>query len=498
MAVPQPALAQAAEAELVQRPWVELRTPSFRAFACGPTQELLSVVARLEQFRHTYSTLAGAQAVASIPILFFAFGDDRTFTPFKPLYEGQPKNVSGFFARGLEANFICLDLGRADRQTLETIYHEYTHLLLRRNAHYWPLWLEEGMADVYSTFEVNGANVLIGKPSAKRLRVLAREPMKPLAELFAVKHDSPEYNEQEHQGIFYSQSWLLAHYLVVGGNPALRTNFGHYNRLLREGQNETQAFTNAFRLSLAGMERELKNYLAQGKFEPIQIKAPLGGAARISSFTRPLAPAETAFWLGRLLLQLRRAPEAQRYFELAGRLDPRAPFGEEGLGLLAAERGQARQAVGHLEKAARLGSTSFTAYYQLGRQRLELAKNADGSLSRLAVAEAEAIRGSLKKALQLMPACAPAHNRLGYLEMVQDADPQAAERHLQMAAQLEPDNCAYVLMLGRYLVRLGKVQKARETLLDMSRLGSHPKCQAQAKELLALLPDASAQNSRRK
>lgn len=482
---------RAANTELAGRPWVELRTPSFRAFACGKTQELMSVVARLEQFRLAYSSLAGAQSVASVPILMYAFPDDRAFTPFKPLYEGKPKNVSGYFTRAMEANFIALDLGISDAATLEMIFHEYTHLLLRRNARYWPLWLEEGMAELYSTFATSGNEVLIGKPPLMWLRVLAKEPIIPLRRLFEIKHDSPEYNEKDRQGIYYAQSWLLAHYLTMGDNPAHRARFGQYTRLLRGGMEVVPAFTNAFATSLPVMERELKGYLARAKFEPTRLKLPPQNAARQTAYWRSVPPAETAFWLGRLLLQLQRTNDARQNFELAAKLQPRAPFGVAGLGLLAADAGQTQSSIQLLDQAVKLGSQDYQVYYELGRQRLEQVKVL-GVLRPLTEPEAALIRAPLQRAVALMPACAPAHNRLGYLEMVQGENPDAAERHLQAAATLEPDNCNYVLMYGRFLVRLGKADKARETLFEMSQFGAHPKCQAQAKELLSLLPPSAA------
>ena len=41
-------------------------------------------------------------------------------------------------------------------ESLQVIYHEFAHALLRHNERFWPMWLKEGMADIYSTFEVTG------------------------------------------------------------------------------------------------------------------------------------------------------------------------------------------------------------------------------------------------------------------------------------------------------------------------------------------------------
>lgn len=451
----------------------------------------MAVVGRIELFRHHYGALAGAEAVVSSPIFLYVFRNDREFTPFKPVYEGKPKPVSGYFTRSLEANWMALDAANLRGDNLQTIFHEYTHLLLRRNSLFWPLWLEEGMADVYSTFEVADKEVVIGKPPQRRLRMLARQPFLPLRELLEVTHDSPEYNEQEHQGIFYAQSWLLAHYLALGDNPAHRARFRQFTEALRTGQPPLAAITNVFKVSLMQLEAQLKQYYARGQFEPLRLPARGRTNVMTSVWIRQMSPAEMAFQLGWLLLQMHRPEDAQAWFELAERLQPGAPYGAEGRGLLAAERGQPTEAIGHLGKAVKAGSRNYSVHYHLGRLRLEQALQPNGILLRLPEDQARAIRTPLKQAVALQPNCAVAHNRLGFLESVQGENPALALRHLQTAAQLEPDNCGFVLMWARYAMSRGPDAKALQAVEEMARQGSHPQCQKQARELLARFRPAS-------
>lgn len=467
--------------------WLELRTPSLRAFSNASTQELMTVVGRMELFRHHYGALAGAEAVVASPIFVYVFRNDREFVPFKPVFEGKPKAVSGYFSRGLEANWMALEAGQLYGESLQTIFHEYTHLLLRRNSMFWPLWLEEGMADVYSTFEVNGSEVLIGKPPLRRLRILSRQPFMPLRELLEVNHESPEYNQVEHQGIFYAQSWLLTHYLAMGDNPVHRARFRQFTEALRAGQPPVAAVTNVFQVSLGQLETQLKQYFERGNFQPIRL--PVRGRTNVTTsvWTRQVPPAEMAFQLGWLLLNTKRGEDAQAWFELAGRLQPAGPYGAEGLGLLAAARGENREAVAHLERAVKAGSRNYSVHYHLGQALLEMALLPNGVLPRLSQERANAIRTPLRQALALQPNCAAAHNRLGFLESVQGDNPVAALRHLQLAAQLEPDNGGFILMWARYALERGSDPKARQALEDMARQGSHPKFQKQARELLARL-----------
>ena len=322
---------------LAQQNWFEARTAYFHIYSCGPTQEVARVAMRLEQFRNAYSLLAGAQAVASPPIVVMAFPDRAAMKPFLPLYQDKPANLSAFFSRGSDQNLIVLSLSGPDTGSLKVIFHEYTHLLLRHNQPYWPMWLTEGMAEIYATFEVSGGkHASIGHPIDYHLRALVQRPFLPLRQLFAVGRDSPEYNEREHQGIFYAESWLLTHYLMLGGNPAHKANFRQLTPLLRQGQSPEQAFTNALHTTLPRMETELRHYLANGKFEPLELPLSANLDTARSFVTRGLTHTEVCYRLGDELQHIGRLEAAESYFVQARKLAPGSPLPYEGLGLLAA------------------------------------------------------------------------------------------------------------------------------------------------------------------
>ena len=323
---------------LLEHGWFEARTIYFHTYSCGPTQEVAKLAGRLEQFRETYATLAGTQAVASPPIIVLAFPDHASLKPFLQLYHGQPANLAGFFSRGSDENLIVLSLADTAEGSLQTIFHEYAHLLFRRNEQVWPLWLKEGMADIYSTFEVAGPHTArIGKPPELYLRLLERQPLMSLEKLFAVNHDSPEYNERE-----------------------------------------------------------------------------------------------------------------MRY----------------------------------LEQAIRLGSQSYLAHYAYAREKFRLTAKAPDAYGRLEKEQASEIEAELEKSLALMPNFGPAHHLLGFVEMLQGEDLGAAEKHLERAIQLEPENPAYLLALAQAELFQRQPAAARQTLELLCRPYVDEQLQAQARRLL--------------
>ncbi len=481
----QPAPAQSPDHSLAQRPWFETRTAHFDAYSSGTTQQVARLLERLEQFRSAYYLLAGAQAVASPPIVVMAFPNHESLRPFLPLYQGKPANLSAFFIRGSDENLIALSLADSEPRSLEVVFHEYTHLLFRHNERFWPLWLKEGMAEIYSTFELTGLHsVRIGKPIEHHLRLLASRPLIPLPELFAVTHNSPDYNERDRQGIFYSESWLLTHYLMIADNGARKARFGQLTALLRQGQAPEEAFTNAFHTTLPAVQAELRRYLERGKFASLDL--PVNGdltTAR-AMVTRPMVPVEIWFRLGDQLLRIDRLDSAESYFAQAQKIAPRSPLPLEGLGLLAAERGKPEEAVRCLHEALQRGSLSFLAHYMYAREMYQFTAKLPDKYSALDKEPADTIRSELQKSVALMPDFGPAQHLLGFFEMVQGENLSAAEQHLQRAIQLEPENPSYLLSLAQVELRRNDLNAARRTLEGLRARYVDPQLRAAAEGLL--------------
>ena len=484
--------AQPANVAMVQRQWSETRTAHFHVYSCGAPQEVNKLAARLEQFCEAFSLLGGgAQAVASPPIVVLAFPDHESMKPFLPLYQGKPANLAAFFQRGDDENLIVLSLPGANPASpdLEVIFHEYTHLLLRGNDPFWPLWLKEGMAEVWSTFEATGTHASIAKPINHHLRLLAQQPLMPLAELFAVSHGSPQYNEKDRQGIFYAESWLLTDFLMAGDNPEYKAGFAQFMELLKNGQLPEQAFTNALQATLPTIEFELRRYLKRGQFAPIGLNLQTNVSTSVMVTSRPLAPVEVYFLLGNELLRIRRPDTAELYFTQARELAPDSPLPYEGLGLLASERGEHDAALLSLKGAIQRGSTSFLAYYIYAREKYRLTADSQGRYAPLKNDAAAELRGEIQKSLTLMPDFAPANELLGFFEMVQGDDLALAEQCLRRAIQLEPENSSYLFSLAQVQMRNRNFGAARLTLQPLLMPNVNPKLHAQADEMIQKIAD---------
>ena len=472
---------------LEQRHWFEIRTAHFNIFSCGDLPEVYRLAGKLEQFCSAYSELAGAESVESPPIIVMAFPDHATMEPYLPLYRGKPGNMAAFFKRGSDENLIVLSLpdARSSAAGMEVIFHEYTHLLFRRNARLWPLWLDEGMAEIYSTLQTSGYAARIASPIPRHLQTLRQGNLMPLKELFSVTHDSPQYNEARRQGMFYAESWLLTHYLMNGNHGQNRARFSRFTALLRQGELPEEAFTNAMQASLPAVENGLRRYLAGEVFLPIDLKLSTDVSRSVALNTHWITPVEVYYRLGDELMRIDKLEMANAFFDQGKKLAPASPLPEEGLGLLANLRKDHAEALNHLQAAIRLGSRNYLTYYLCALEAFKATADHEDNYSRLPDKLAAEICGDLDRSIELMPDFGPSQQLYGVLEMVQGEDLATAGRHLQRAVRLEPENPSYLLSFAQYLLATQHPTAARQMLAPLLRPDMDARFRAEAEKINA-------------
>lgn len=108
----------------------------------------------------------------------------------------------------------------AEPEHFEAAVHEYTHFAVNRAGLHLPLWLNEGIADLYSTTAVSAGKPLLGAPLAARLSTLTNNRLVPLRDLFAAGRASFLYNTPEITPFFYAESWFFTRLLALDGRYA--------------------------------------------------------------------------------------------------------------------------------------------------------------------------------------------------------------------------------------------------------------------------------------
>ena len=209
--------------------WRSVRTNNLFVIGNADAETLQQVAVWLEFFHGAFARLVSRSAFdPSVPTTVMVFRDEASFIPFKPLYQGRPANVAGYFQSGDDVNYIAISLDPAERVPYDTAFHEYVHLHLKDSLPGAPLWLNEGLAEFYGALQFARGEALLGAAILPYVYLLRSSELLPLTTLFAIDGRSPHYNEQDKSGIFYGQSWALVHYLMLGADGARQQQFRQF------------------------------------------------------------------------------------------------------------------------------------------------------------------------------------------------------------------------------------------------------------------------------
>ena len=340
--------------------WRSVRTNHLFVIGNADPENIRQVAAWLEFFHTAFARLVSRNVIdSSVPTTVIIFRDDASFTPFKPLYQGRPVDVAGYFLAGKDVNYIALSANPRNRDPYGTAFHEYVHVHLRNTVPGAPLWLHEGLAELYGSLQFSGNDALLGIP-LPYFQFLQEPDFLPLKTLFAVTFSSPHYNEQDKNGTFYGESWALVHYLMLGDRDR-QEKFPRFLQLVGRGDDPAKAIENAYAMSLPALEEDFKAYVHRGNFSAQRISNV--DAQNYASYTAmqrsSLTEGEVNYYLGDLLLHQRRYTEAKVYLTRATKLAPDFAPAHYQLALLDFITNQdLDEAVGLAEKAHQLAPSN--------------------------------------------------------------------------------------------------------------------------------------------
>jgi hypothetical protein len=120
--------------------------------------------------------------------------------------------VGGFFQSSANEDWIVVHWGRPDSE--RALSHELVHAFLEHAGPRRPLWLEEGLAEFYSTAQFDSKGWTIGRAIDPHVRLLNQSPWLGEREFFEARPDSALREEGSRITRFYAQSWAVVHYLL--------------------------------------------------------------------------------------------------------------------------------------------------------------------------------------------------------------------------------------------------------------------------------------------
>ena len=477
--------------------WRSVRTNNLTVIGNADAETLRQVAVWLEFFHAAFGRLVSRSVFdASVPTTVIVFRDEASFIPFKPLYQGRPQNVAGYFQPGEDVNYIAISLDEEARLPFHTAFHEYVHLHLKDNLPGAPLWLNEGLAELYGALQFSRGEALLGAPILPHVGLLRRQELLPLTTLFQIDHSSPHYNEQEKIGIFYGQSWALVHYLMLGLDGGRQQQFSQFLQQIARGETSEKAIERAFGKTIDALEEEFEDYVQRGGFPAHRVASADNPEAFAATAMQrsALSEGEANFYLGDLLLHTNRPIEAEVYFKQAIAAEPNFLPAYASLGQLYAYQRRYAEARKYLERAAQT-SQNYNVHYLYAYALSREGVSATGHISEYSREKVAVMREQLLRAIKLAPKFAPAYHLLALVGLVADENLDEAVTMARKATQLEPAKPSHSLLLAHIYARRGNTGEATSILEPLSR-SSDAEVRTEAQRLLDYLSRSGATSSR--
>jgi Flp pilus assembly protein TadD len=343
--------------------WAGKATAHFTIYTTGGSEGGQDLLKRLETARLFFERTGWASRDLKRPLSILAFGSGKEFDSYR-INAG----AFAFYQRTREGDFVVMRSLEPEHYTVAV--HEYTHFIVEHSGLKLPLWLNEGLADFYSTLECRKAQVVVGIPPPGREDSLHNRGWIDWATLAAVDQRSPYYRQPDKMLAFYAQSWAMVHVLAL--DPAYSGKFQSFLAAMSSTANADDAFSATYHKTFQQLGHEVEEDVRAKRLEPLILDIDVrpgdmpAAAVADSSQQAELALADVQ------AANPNAVEEAKVRLAVLAAKYPDDPRSEESLGFLAMRSGSKSDAEQHFARAVKAHSKDPEVLF--GLAHLELAR----------------------------------------------------------------------------------------------------------------------------
>ena len=336
--------------------WIKISSANFQLLTNAPEREARKTLWIFEEARDFFLREQPSLAGSPPPAMIVGFNSFKEYRPYSP-----KSSVLAYFMNHEQGDYIVLSDLELER--MRVAVHEYVHLLVSHSGLSIPLWLNEGMAEVYSTLEERDGKLLLGEMKRDRVLSLGGGNWMRLPELLRADYNSPEYNEANLETMFYAQSCLLVHMLMLGDGYS--DKFSRFlERVSATGSSQT-AFAEVYGKSTAEIEKQMTLYFRQQVQSGAVYRA---GSTKLEiTEMRPATGVEVGVTLADLTASLGRTAEARKQLMQLAAQYPKSAEIEGSLAYLEEQSGEKDAALAHYRAALALNPAGWSAYWNYAR-----------------------------------------------------------------------------------------------------------------------------------
>lgn len=314
----------------------------------GRAQDLLAHFERVRSF--FVKTLATQDPLVKPRIV--AIQSEKEYKLYAP-----SEVAAAYYTPLLQRDLIVIGPLTSQR-VRQVAVHEYLHLLIRQMEKPVPVWMNEGIAELYSNIEQTKGVVRVGTPIPERIFEL-RASWLPLAEVVQVGRESPLYNRRQHAGTFYGMSWALVHMLFL--DPKYRPGFQKMFDEISGGGDPIEVFQKVYGKPVTEIDADLGTYVRGNAFF-VQNHRTQFDAVDEKVAPRPATAYDWGVALAEVSLALHRDSVAEQRLEELVQSEPTRPEAWESLAFVRGRLEKASSAEA-FQKALGAGSTQPNLLY---------------------------------------------------------------------------------------------------------------------------------------
>lgn len=334
-------------------------------------------------------------------------------------------------------------------------------LLVSGRASRMPYWYSVGVPMLFANTEFGQESVTTGGVVLGYFQTLLHTKLIPMRVFLAMQPGDPQVRESsDYKTLYEAESWYLAREVFVEGK--LRSAFGNYLALTREGKSESDAFAASFKLSYEDLDKLLVQAMREA---PHQFVAKVPREPPDNQKPRKLSAIEARALLAELSLQRQRRTEALRLASQALQADPNSELSLRVLARANLQDGMFGPALAAVDKLATLTAPTVAALADSGDVLSGLARVVAGKQASIGTTS-DTLSGratdAYENAIRLDPDYLRAWSGLAYLE--RSSRDSVAARALVARAQpvMEKhlDNGALARALASMCYQTGQTEAA--------------------------------------
>jgi Flp pilus assembly protein TadD len=259
--------------------WLRLTTPDFDLFTTAGEKEARDTARRFANVREFFLQASPLRNLGDSPLRIFQFETEAQYERYRPT-----SLTTAYYVATPASDYIVM--GDRVLNDFAPAIHEYMHLIIRHSGLRLPTWLNEGWAEVFSTLRPMGKDAAVGDLLPERMKSLTSDAWLDFDTLTSVTERSPIYNENERTGIFYAESWALAHMLFL--SPEYKDNFGRFVTALHNGKSTAEALGIAWNKTPKEVFQDLRAYFDRKRLYGVVFETRI--AAREEKYTAAAVP----------------------------------------------------------------------------------------------------------------------------------------------------------------------------------------------------------------